>query len=126
MRSRPGVKLFHGGAAVNAAVAVTLLKAFYDETLEFPNPVQPDPTDPTRLVPYRGPPLTIGGELNKLALNYSGGRTWGGIHWRSDAAASFPQAENLAISLLREEKATFAEPFEGFAFTRFDGTSVTI
>lgn len=117
---------YPGGAAIIAAVTVTLLKAFYDESREFPNPVQPDPADPTRLVPYQGPPLTIGGELNKLALNYSGGRTWGGIHWRSDAAVSFPQGEALVISLLREQKATYAEPFEGFAFTRFDGTGVTI
>ena len=64
--------------------------------------------------------------LNKAALNYAGGRTWGGIHWRSDAAVSFAQGENLVISILREQKATFAEPFEGFAFTRFDGSKVTI
>lgn len=34
------------------------------------------------------------------------------------------------ISILREQKATFAEPFEGFSFTRFftrfDGSKVTI
>lgn len=117
---------YPGGAAINAAVTATLLKAFYDESLEIPNPVQPDPRDPTRLIPYRGVPLTVGGELNKLALNYSGGRTWGGIHWRSDAAASFAQGEALAISILREQKRSFAEPFGGFSFTRFDGTRVTI
>jgi hypothetical protein len=117
---------YPGGAAINGAVVVTLLKAFYDENLVIPNPVQPDPNDPTRLVPYAGPPLTVGGELNKLALNYGSGRTAAGIHWRSDAAASYAQGENLAISLLREQKATFREPFEGFAFTRFDGTRVAI
>ena len=117
---------YPGGAAIIGAVTVTLLKAFYDENLVLPNPVQPDPADPTRLIPYQGPPLTLGGELNKLALNYGSGRSWGGIHWRSDAAASYAQGENLVISLLREQKATFAEPFEGFSFTRFDGTRVTI
>jgi hypothetical protein len=117
---------YPGGAAIIAAVTVTLLKAFYDESKELPNPVQPDPADPTRLIPYQGPPLTVGGELNKAALNYAGGRTWGGIHWRSDAAVSFAQGESLVISILREQKATFAEPFEGFSFTRFDGTKVTI
>ena len=117
---------YPGGAAIIAAVTATLLKAFYNENLEFPNPVQPDPQEPTRLIPYRGPPLTVGGELNKLALNYSGGRTWGGIHWRSDAAASFSQGENLVISLLREQKATFAEPFEGFTFTKFDGSKIKV
>ncbi|WP_046113956.1 twin-arginine translocation pathway signal protein [Aquincola tertiaricarbonis] len=117
---------YPGGAAIIGAVTVTLLKAFYDESLVIPNPVQPDPADPTRLVPYAGPPLTLGGELNKLALNYGSGRTAAGIHWRSDAAASYAQGENLVISLLREQKATFREPFEGFAFTRFDGTRVVI
>lgn len=117
---------YPGGAAIIGAVTATLLKAFYDESLVLPNPVQPDPADPTRLVPYVGPPLTLGGELNKLALNYGSGRTAAGIHWRSDAAASYAQGENLVISLLREQKATFREPFEGFAFTRFDGTRVVI
>jgi len=117
---------YPGGAAIIGAVTVTLLKAFYDESLVIPNPVQPDPADPTRLIPYQGPPLTVGGELNKLALNYGSGRTAGGIHWRSDAAASYAQGEALVISLLREQKQTFREPFTGFSFTRFDGTRITI
>jgi hypothetical protein len=117
---------YPGSAAINAATCVTLLKAFYDETREIPNPVQPDPNDPERLVPYTGPALTVGGELNKLALNYGSSRAWAGIHWRSDAAASLPLGEDLAISMLREEKATLREPFDGFSFTRFDGTRVTI
>ena len=45
---------------------------------------------------------------------------------RSDAAASFSEGENLVISLLREQKATFAEPFDGFTFTRFDGSKVKV
>ena len=117
---------YPGGAAIIGAVTATLLKAFYDESRPFPNPVQPDPTDPTRLVPYEGPPLTLGGELNKLALNYGSGRSWAGIHWRSDAAASYAQGEALVISLLREQKASFREPFEGFSFTRFDGTRAIV
>lgn len=117
---------YPGTASIIGATAMTLLKAFYDEAREIPNPVQPDPNDPARLVPYAGPPLTVGGELNKLALNYGSSRAWAGIHWRSDAAASLALGEDLAISLLREEKATLREPIEGLAFTRFDGTRVTI
>jgi taurine dioxygenase len=41
--------------------------------------VQPDPSDATRLIPYVGPPLTVGGELNKLALDNGLGRNWAGI-----------------------------------------------
>jgi hypothetical protein len=117
---------YPGGAAIIGAITATLLKAFYDESLIIPNPVQPDPSDPTKLVPYQGPPLTVGGELNKLALNNGSGRTAAGIHWRSDAAASYAQGEALVISILREQKATFREPFDAFSFTRFDGTRVTV
>ena len=34
--------------------------------------------------------------------------------------------EELAISILWDERLTFREPFEGFAFTRFDGSKVTV
>lgn len=122
----PNHASYPGGASSSAAINATILKAFYDENALFPNPVQPDPSDPTRLIPYVGPPLTIGGELNKLATNIGLGRNWAGIHWRSDAAASLPLAEELAIGLLRDEKLTFREPFEGFKFTRFDGSTVVI
>ena len=84
---------YPGGASVSAAVQATLLKAFFDENATIANPVQPDPADPTRLIPYSGPALTIGGELNKLATNLGVGRNWAGIHWRSDAAASLPLGE---------------------------------
>jgi hypothetical protein len=117
---------YPGNAAAIGGFGATLLKAFFDETREFPNPVQPDPNDPTRLVPYAGPPLTVGGELNKLAVNYVMGRNWAGIHWRSDGSASLALAEEVAISMLREEKATYREMFDGFSFARFDGTRVTI
>lgn len=117
---------YPSGASVIGAIGATLLKAFYDESLVIPNPVQPDPADPTRTVPWTGVPLTVGGELNKLALNYGTGRSWAGIHWRSDIAASVALGEEIAIGLLRDERATFRENFGGFAFTRFDGTRITV
>jgi hypothetical protein len=115
---------YPGGASSIGAVNATILKAFFDEDFVIPNPVQPDPTDPSRLIPYVGPPLTVGGELNKLATNLGQGRNWAGIHWRSDAASSLPQAEEVAIGLLRDERATYKESFDGFSFTRFDGSRV--
>jgi hypothetical protein len=99
---------------------------FFDESRVIANPVQPDPADPTRLVPYSGPPLTVGGELNKLAVNFGFGRNWAGIHWRSDASASMALGEEVAIGMLRDERTTLREPFDGFSFTRFDGSRVTI
>ena len=122
----PVFSAYPGGGASVAAVAVTVLKAFFDESRTIANPVQPDPGDPTRLVPYTGPPLTVGGELNKLGMNFAMGRNWTGIHWWSDAAASMAIGEEVAIALLRDDRMTIREPFEGFSLTRFDGSRVTV
>jgi hypothetical protein len=121
----PNHSSYPGGASSIGAVNATFLKAFFDETFVIPDPVQPDPRDPSKLIPYEGPPLTVGGELNKLATNLGQGRNWAGIHFRSDAAASLPQAEEVALAILKDERATFREPFRGFEITRFDGTRVS-
>jgi len=34
--------------------------------------------------------------------------------------------EALAISVLRDQAATYAENYQGFTFTRFDGTPETV
>ncbi|TIV04996.1 MAG: twin-arginine translocation pathway signal protein [Mesorhizobium sp.] len=117
---------YPGGAAQIAASNVTVLKALFDEDAVIPNPVQPDPKDPTKLIPCQGEPLMVGGELNKLAWNYGIGRDWAGIHWRSDFSASLALGEALAISVLRNERQTYREPFEKFTFTRFDGTRADV
>ena len=117
---------YRGGNASISSVGATLLKAFFDESYVIPSPVQPDPRDPTRLIPYEGPPLTLGGALNKLALNSAHGRGWAGIHARSDSAAAFAAGERVAISLLRNERKVLVEPFEGFTFTRFDGSKISV
>ena len=64
--------------------------------------------------------------MNKLAVNFGFGRNWSGVHWRSDAAGSMALGEAVAIGLLRDERTTLREAFDGFSFTRFDGTRVTI
>ncbi|MDZ8221414.1 MULTISPECIES: vanadium-dependent haloperoxidase [unclassified Nostoc] len=117
---------YTGGAAATAGVNVTLLKAFFDENFIIPSPVVPDPNDPTKVIPYSGTPLTVGGELNKLATNYAIGRGHGGIHWRSDGSAALALGEEVAISLLRDERLGYNEIFNGFTFTKFDGTKVTV
>jgi hypothetical protein len=117
---------YPGGASENTAINTTLLKAFYDEDYVIPDPVQPDPDDPTRLIPYEGPPLTVGGELNKLATNLGQGRNWLGVHRRSDAAVSLPHAEQIAVGILRDERPTLVEQFEGFRLSLYDGTLVTV
>jgi hypothetical protein len=36
------------------------------------------------LRPWKGEPLTVGGELNKLAFNMAFGRDTAGVHFRKD------------------------------------------
>ncbi|KAF3885067.1 MULTISPECIES: vanadium-dependent haloperoxidase [Nostocales] len=117
---------YPAGSASIAGVQVTLLKAFFDENFVLPDPVVPDPNDPTKVIPYNGPALTVGGELNKFASNYVIGRNLGGIHWRSDGAAGLAVGEEIAISILRDERLGYNEKFDGFTFTKFDGTKVTV
>jgi membrane-associated phospholipid phosphatase len=117
---------YGSGHATVAGACVTILKALFDETFVIPTPVVPDAGDPTRLIPYSGPDLTVGGELNKLASNVAMGRDFAGIHWRSDGTESLKLGEQLAISILRDQKATYNENFSGFTFTKFDGTPITV
>jgi len=122
----PRHSAYPGGSSSQASAIITVLKAFYDESYVIPDPVQPDPNDPTKLIPYDGPPLTVGGELNKFAANIAIGRDAIGVHYRSDAAVGLAEAEHIAISLLQDEVHTFHEKFDGFRFHRFDGTEVWI
>ena len=113
------------GHATVAGACVTILKALFDENYVIPHPVVPT-ADGLSLVPYTGPALTVGGELNKVASDIATGRNLAGVHWRSDAYASLRAGEALAISILRDQKATYNEKFDGFTFTKFDGTRVTV
>jgi hypothetical protein len=117
---------YGAGHATVAGACVTILKALFDETFEIQSPVEPDPNDSTKLRKCDGPTLTVGGELNKLASNVALGRNIAGVHWRSDATASLKLGEELAISILRDQKLTFNENFKGYTFTKFDGTKATI
>jgi hypothetical protein len=111
--------------AVTAGAGVTMLKAIFNESFVIPNPVVPS-DDGLTLLPYTGPPLTVLGELNKVAANASLGREACGVHWRSDGVAGMLLGEEIALSILRDIATIFNEPFAGFSLTSFDGTSVTI
>ena len=119
---------YGAGHATVAGACVTMLKAVFDESFVIPNPVTVAP-DGVSLIPYTGPDagrLTVGGELNKLAANIALGRNFAGIHYRSDYAQSLRLGEQVAISALRDRKLTFSENFDGFTFTSFDGTGITV
>lgn len=110
---------YGAGHATVAAACGTILKAFFDESGLIPNPVVPTPNG-LELVPFEGEPLTVGGEINKLVANISLGRNIAGVHWRTDDSASRILGEELAISVLCDQRNLFNEPYE-FRFTRFDG-----
>jgi hypothetical protein len=120
------------GHGVIAGACATILKAVFDE-----NAVIADPKIPSTefgesgvdmLTDYTGPDrelLTVGGEANKLAANIALGRGHAGVNFRSDYEQSLILGEEVAISMLRDQKATFNES-ASWKFTRFDGTPMTI
>ena len=116
---------YGAGHATVAGACVTILKAWFDESFVIPNPLVPDATGQV-LVPYVGDPLTVGGELNKIASNVAIGRNIAGVHWRSDATESLKLGEAIAIGILRDQKRSYNEQFAGFSLTKFDGTTITV
>ena len=119
---------YGAGHATVAGACVTVLKAFFDESFVIPDPVVAT-DDGSTLIPYTGSDadqMTVGGELNKVAANIAIGRNLAGVHWRSDYVQSLLLGEALAITILRDQRPGYNEIFNGFTFTKFDGTTVTI
>lgn len=109
--------------AVIAGACATVLKAAFDESFFVPEPVVAD-ADGTKLLPWMGEDLTVGGELDKLASNVAIGRNFAGIHWRSDAAAGLGLGETVALAVLKEQALTGNELFTGYSLKGFDGRRI--
>jgi hypothetical protein len=107
-----------GGAGVRE------LKAMFNPELVIPDPVVPT-DDGLSLLPSKGKPLTVGGELNKLAFNMAFGRDTAGVHFRKDEIEGIVLGELSASSVMADVDATYNEGF-GFRLTSFDGTPTTI
>lgn len=116
---------YAAGHATVAGACVTLLKFYFREDYVLPSPVVPDALG-LNLLPYVGPSLTVGGELNKLAANVGIGRNIAGVHWRSDATASFLLGEQVAMEFLRTKKPTYNENVPAWTATGFDGTLLVV
>ncbi len=120
------------GHSTVAGACATIVKAWFDDlapltSLPGVSIVQPS-EDGFSLVPYSGSDaeqLTIGGEMNKIASNIGLGRDHAAVHWRYDYSDSLPLGEAVAISMLNDMGRCWNEPFEGFSFTRFNGTRIT-
>jgi hypothetical protein len=118
---------YTAGHATVAGACVTILKALLDaEHTVIPHPVVPSPDGQT-LLPFDGPPLTVEGELNKLASNVATGRNVAGVHWRSDAYESLRLGQAVAVSILRDHRTLHNEagPFY-YDFRGFDGERYVI
>lgn len=70
-------------------------------------------------------PLTVEGELNKLASNISIGRDWAGVHYFTDYIESLRMGEQIAIGLLEEQKLTYRENFS-MTVPLFGGGSIRV
>lgn len=122
---------YGAGHATVAGACTTILKAWFKETTlisSLTTPVEPTP-DGLSLTPYTGgdaAQMTVGGELNKIASNVALGRNTAGVHWRSDGTESLKLGEQLAIGILKDQRACYNENFGGFSLTKFDGTTVTV
>lgn len=114
---------YGSGHSTVSGCLTTILKAFFHNDWQFRNPVESN-EDGTSLRPYRPAvseelPLTVAGELDKLASNIGIGRLWAGVHWRSDHEESLLLGEQLAVSILCDQRNLFNEYFE-FRFRSFD------
>ena len=74
---------YPGATAAIGGAGVRVLKAMFNPNFVIPDPVVPT-DDGLSLQPWKGEPLTVGGELNKLAFNMAFGRDTAGVHFRKD------------------------------------------
>lgn len=71
-------------------------------------------------------PLTLEGELNKLAANISIGRNMAGVHYFSDYYDSLRMGEEIAIGMLEEQALCYpTDPFV-MSVQTFDGQTIHI
>ncbi len=135
---------YGAGHATVAGACVTILKAFFDhdcfikisqdgETFSISKDAAscnyafvPNRSG-NKLKTVETTPLTVLGELNKLAANISIGRNWAGVHYYSDYTESLRLGEEIAIGILQEQSFTY-NPYEDFNMTlvKFDGETIKI
>ena len=124
---------YGAGHGTVAGACVTILKAYFDHGWTAPEwisegcPVAYQPSrDGSRLVQLDlNKPLTVEGELNKLAANIAIGRNWAGVHYYSDYIESMRLGEEIAIGILEEQKLTYPEKFT-MTIPLFDGGAIRI
>lgn len=124
---------YGAGHATVAGACVTVLKAYFDHGWTPPEwfdgsdsiAYESNANGSTLLKKTLAKPLTIEGELNKLAANIAIGRNWAGVHYYSDYIESMRMGEQVAIGMLEEQKLTYPENFS-MTVPLFDGGAVQI
>ena len=111
--------------AYNAGACAAVLKAFFNQDFPLPEPLQAT-DDGSALEPWRGAPLTLGHEIDKLASNIAIGRQAAGVHYRSDSLNGLAAGEAVGIALLVDHSVLYREQFDGFVLSLRDGRKVTI
>ena len=130
---------YGAGHATVAGACVTVLKAFFDTNATFvddkktngifkrkelgdtPIAYTPEPNRDTLRRDELEEPLTLEGELNKLAANISIGRNMAGVHFFSDYYDSLRMGEEIAIAILEEQALTYPKYDFVFSVPTFDG-----
>jgi hypothetical protein len=119
----PAHPAWTSGHATVAGACVTVIKAIFDDIKPLlqqvdcnPSPVCPNanndpPVPPPPFTDEDGQPLTVGGELDKLASNVALGRNFGGVHFRSDGEHGILLGEEVAIRFLQDHLRTYREKF---------------
>lgn len=129
---------YGAGHATVAGGCVTMLKGFFEmfedadagtlRKLEFPctgyGYFVPS-NDGKTLNGVKEKPLTIQGELNKLAANISIGRNMAGVHYYSDYYDSLRMGERVAVGILLEQAICYGDAIE-MTFDSFDGDRIAI
>ncbi|WP_373635105.1 vanadium-dependent haloperoxidase [Yoonia sp. SS1-5] len=137
---------YGAGHATVAGACVTMLKAFFDTSAVLAH-------DMTGKVAFRtaltgttpahfeviekgenlkciatenGCPLTLEGELNKLAANISIGRNMAGVHYFSDYYDSLRMGEQIALGILEEQALCYPTDEFVMSVPTFDGAVVRI
>lgn len=109
---------YPAGHAVVSGACGTVLKCLFDEDAPWPTDLLHSEDGRDRTV-YRGS-STVGEEIDKLMWNISFGRTFAGIHWRSDCESGISLGEQIAVDVMNECKMFQAEEKAQFSVMSFD------
>lgn len=123
---------YGAGHATVAGACTTVVKAWFDHGWPLTsagNPIAYEAnSDGSALVDVSAAldrPLTVEGELNKVGANIGIGRNFAGVHYYSDFIESFRLGEQIALTMLEEQKLCYRENFS-LTVPLSDGTTVRI